>query len=124
MGLIKRLLGGSEDKVEFKQKLKEAQMDDKVARTVEERNMSANERDVLSRLKKKREEKIKIELDALRKEDSKEMWKSKHSVLDGGKKILANDRPILKEKNIFKDNPNLFSKEHAKKHKTDMGFFK
>ena len=104
MGLIQKLLkGNSEDKIEFKQKLKSAQQDKKIQDLIEERSKSSNERDLLKRIEKKREDKIKIELDKLRKEDSKEMWKSKNSVLKGGTNILKEDRPILKEKNIFLD---------------------
>jgi hypothetical protein len=34
------------------------------------------------------------------------MWKSKHGVLDKGIPITRNDRPILKEKNVFLDKKN------------------
>jgi hypothetical protein len=51
------------------------------------------------------------------------MWKS-NQILKGGTSILKEDRPILQEKNIFKGNPNMFSREHSIKHNTDMGFFK
>ena len=94
------------NKSEFKEQLKQAQMDDRIQRTVEERKMSSNERDLLKRMKQKREEGIKKQLDALRKQDSKDNWKSKNSILAQETNILKNDRPILKEKNIFMDKKN------------------
>lgn len=124
MGLIKRLLGGSEDRKEFKDKFKQAQQDDKISRMVEERKMSSNERDLLKRLEQQRQDEIKIELDKMRKKESSELWKSSNSVLKGGTSILKEDKPILKEKNIFQNNPNLFSREHSIKNHTNMGFFK
>ena len=106
MGLLKRLFGSSEEKKEFKIKLKQAQQDDRVARIIEERSMSSNERDLLKRIEKNRQEKIKVELDKLRKIDNEEMWKSKNLILGQKATILKNDRPILKEKNIFIDHRN------------------
>jgi hypothetical protein len=124
MGIIRKLLGGSESKIEFKKKFREEEQNRKIERLLNEREMSANERDLLKRIEQKREEGIKLKLDDLRKKDNEEMWKSKHSVIKGNKSILTNDRPILKEKNIFKNNPQLFTKEHTIKHNTNMGFFK
>ena len=107
MGLLQKLLkGNSEDKIEFKQKLKAAQQDKRIQDLIEERSKSSNERDLINRMKKKREDGIKMELDKLRKEDSKEMWKSKNNILKSQTNILKNDRPILKEKNIFIDHRN------------------
>jgi len=111
MGLIQKLLkGNSEDKIEFKHKLKAAQQEKRIQDLIEERSKSSNERDLINRMKKKREDGIKVELDKLRKEDSKEMWKSKNNILKSQKNILKNDRPILREKNIFLD------------HKSDIPF--
>lgn len=123
MGFLQKFVKGiGKNKEEFKAKLKEAQEEEKIARIVEERNKSANERDLENRLEKKRQEKIKEALDKLRKEDSKEMWKSKKSILDKGTSILRDERPILKEKNIFTHGKYLFNKRSSKKH--SMGFFK
>jgi hypothetical protein len=106
MGIIKKLLGGSEDKAEFKKKLHDAQEDDRIARIVEERKMSSNERDLLKRMNQKREDEIKVKLDTIRKKENSEMWKSKNLILGQKATILKNDRPILKEKNIFVDHRN------------------
>jgi len=106
MGKLQEILQGMrQNKSEFKEKLKEAQMQDKIQRTVEERKMSSNERDLLKRMKQKREEGIKTQLDKIRKQENKDNWKS-NSILAQETNILKNDRPILKEKNIFVDNKN------------------
>jgi len=125
MGLLQNIVKNfGKDKEKLKAKLKEAQEDDRVQTLLENRKKSSNERDLETRLEKKRQEKIKMALDKLRKEDTKENWKSKNSILAGKATMLINDRPILKEKNIFKNNPNLFSKAHTIKSHADMGFFK
>ena len=112
MGLLKDFVQGmSENKKVAKAKLKDAEQDMRIQKILEERNKSANERDLEKRLEKKRQEKIKIALDKLRKEDTKELWKSSNSMIKGQKSILKNDRPILKEKNIFKDNKNIFTNQ-------------
>jgi hypothetical protein len=125
MGLLQRLFkGGSEDKKEFKEKFKQAQQDDKVANMLEERKKSSNQRELERYMKEQEESQIKMELDKIHKQQNSENWKSKNSMLKGQTSILKTDRPILKEKNIFNGNPNMFTKEHAIKHNTDMGFFK
>jgi len=107
MGLIQKLLGKtSEDKVEFKRKFKEAQEEQKINRLLEERSLSSNERELRKIMEKQREDNILDELKKIRKKENKENWKSSVSVMDGGTSILKEDRPILKEKNIFKGNKN------------------
>jgi len=102
MGLIQKLLGKtSEDKIEFKRKFKEAQQEQKIQRLIDERSMSSNERELLSIQKKERESQILEELKKIRKQENKDNWKS-NSILTKGSSILKDDRPILKEKNIFK----------------------
>jgi hypothetical protein len=109
MGLLKDLVKGiGEDKKVLKAKVKDAEQDRKVERILNEREKSSNERDLEKRMKQKREEQIKQKLDVLRKQDNKEMWKSKNSVLKSEHNIMTNDRPILKEKNIFKDTKHIF----------------
>lgn len=99
------MLGGiGKNKAEFKKKLQEAQEEKRINDLIEQRAKSSNERDLETRIEKKRQERIKMELDKLRKADSKEMWKSKNSLIGGKMTILKDDRPILKEKNIFMDN--------------------
>ena len=102
MGLIQKLLGKtSEDKIEFKKKFKEAQQEQKIQKLLDERSMSSNERELISIQKKERESQILEELKKIRKQENKDNWKS-NSILTKGSSILKDDRPILKEKNIFK----------------------
>ena len=107
MGLLQRLVQGmSGDRKEFKEKFKEAEMQLKIEKTLEERQKSSNRRE-LERWEKDQEEKqIKEALDKIHKQQNKENWKSPHQVLSKGKSILKDDRPILKEKNIFLDKKN------------------
>ena len=102
MGLLQKLLGKtSEDKIEFKKKFKEAQQEQKIQRLIDERSMSSNERELLSIQKKEREAQILEELKKIRKQENKDNWKS-NSILTKWASMLKDDRPILKEKNIFK----------------------
>lgn len=111
MGLIQKLLRKSgEDKQEFKKRLKEAEMEYKVQKKLEDKLKSSNERELEAHMKKLREDDIKTKLDRIHKQQNKEMWKGKHQILDKGKSILTDDRPLLKEKNIFKSKSNLNNK--------------
>lgn len=103
MGMIQNLLKGmSQDKREFKEKFREAEMQMKIHKTLEDRQKSSNERELEVRMKRLREDDIKAKLERLRKKDVKELWSSKNKVLDKGTSMLKDDRPILKQKNIFK----------------------
>ena len=125
MGLIQKLLkGGTEEQRDFKERLKQAQTEDRVANIVEERKKSANQRELERYIKEQQEEKIKQTLNQIHKKNNSELWKSKNGILDKGTSILKDDRPILKEKNIFMNNQNIFKKEHLIKSHNDMGFFK
>lgn len=107
MGLIQKLLGRTnEDKQKFKEEFKQAEREMKINRLIEERQKSSNRRELEKYYKDKEEERVKIELDKIHKQQNKESWKPKHQILDKGTSILKDDRPILKEKNIFMDNKN------------------
>jgi len=103
MGLLKRLLGQKEQN-QFKEKLKVAQEEDRVMTMVEERKKSANLRELERYMKEEEEAKVKQMLDKIHKKNNQELWKSKNTILGKKTTILNNDRPILKEKNIFMDN--------------------
>jgi predicted Holliday junction resolvase-like endonuclease len=104
MGILQKLVSKfSENKGEYKQKFKEAEMDLKIQRTLEQRHKSSNERELESHIKQQREANIKKELDRIRQKKTEEMWKQ-NSFLGKKATILKDDRPILKEKNIFKNN--------------------
>lgn len=108
MGLIQKLLGkSSEGKAEFKAKLKHAQEEDRINRLIEERAKSSNQREVERYIKEKEEAEYKKILDKQRKKNNSEMWSSKsNNILKQESNIMKNDRPILKEKNIFIDHRN------------------
>ena len=125
MGILKNLLSGmGKGKAEFKEKFKQAQEEDKIMNILEERKKSANRRELERYYRDKEEEKIKEALNKIHKKGNQENWKSKNMVLAKGKNILANDKPMLKEKHIFQGNKNIFTKEYAIKNNTNMGFFK
>ena len=124
MGLLQNLLKGSGKKKEFKEKFRQAQEDAKIERTLEERSKSANRRELERYVREQEEAQIKMTLDKIRKQRNQENWKSKKTILGEKTTILNNERPILQEKKIFMNNSNIFTKKHALKNNTDMGFFK
>lgn len=117
MGLLKKLLRGNEEKAEFKERFKQAQMEDRIANMVEERKKSSNRRELERYMREQEEAKVKEVLDKIHKKQTQDMWKS-NTILKKDKSILTEDRPILKEKNIFANNKNIF------KNQNNMGFFK
>lgn len=121
MGMLQRLLRkGGEEKREFKERLKQVQQEDKIAELVEERKKSSNRRELERYMKEQEEEKIKQMLNKINKKRNQETWKSKNGILDKGTSILKDDKPILKEKNIFMNNPNMFKTNKQ----NSMGFWK
>ena len=99
MDLLKKI--GS-NKSKQREKFKEAQEDLKIQTMLEERQKSSNRREFERYVKEQEEMKIKQALDKIHKKQTSENWKG--TSLLKGKSILANDRPILMEKNIFLDN--------------------
>jgi len=104
--LIKRI---SQKKSERSQKFKELEEDYHLQKMLEERQKSSNQRELERYMKENHENNIKRQLDIIRKVKTQEAWKDS-SILNGGNKILdtnsqilKNDRPILKQKNIFKE---------------------
>lgn len=124
MSFIKNVLRGmSEDKKEIKSKFKEAQQNQKVQHMLEEREKSANQRELEKYYKNQKEKLIKEELDKIHKKQNTENWKG-NSILKGHKNILhedkkafSNDKSILKQKNIFLDHKanNLLTREEMYK---------
>ena len=91
-------------KGETSSKFKEMQEDYRLNKMLEDRQKSANERELEKHMKDKREAEIKAQLDVIRRDKSKELWKG--GMLKEKTTILQNGRPILKEKNIFMDKRN------------------
>jgi len=91
-----------ENKKEFKQKVTDAQQERRIEKTLNDREKSSNERELEKYMKQQRELRIKDELDRIHQKQTKENWKG--SMSKEKMNILKNDKPILKEKNIFLDN--------------------
>jgi len=98
----------SEKKNVKKAKFKEAQEDMQVQKLLEERQKSSNERELERYMKEQREADIKRQLDSIRKKQRKELWSGRNSMFHQKTNILNNDKPILKEKNIFKMEGSMF----------------
>ena len=105
MESVKKILG---KKGETKEKFKQMQEDDRLQEILEERKKSANRRELERYYKEQEEEEIKLALDKIRKQKTRELW-SGYSFLGHKSTILKDERPILKERNIFKGNKNIFT---------------
>ena len=103
MGVMDVIRKMGEKKKLTKLKFKEAQENMKIEKMLEERQKSSNERELEKYMKDQREKQIKCELDKIHHKQNKENWKG-NNLLKSQTNILKNDRPILKEKNIFMDN--------------------
>jgi hypothetical protein len=109
MGLLNNLLSKmKEDKGDFKEKYKQAEIEMKIAKTLEERQKSSNERELENFYKKKHEEQIKMALDKIHKQQTKESWKPKKTALSSDYNILKAKNNFPKQKNMFMSGKNLF----------------
>ena len=111
MGIFQNLLKGmGENKKELKEKFKEAEQNMKIQKMLEEREKSSNQRELERYMKEQREKAIKVQVERIRKIQTKEAWKGtpifkgQRSILTEDKKILSSDRPIFTKKNIFLTN--------------------
>ena len=106
---IKELLSRSMKKDEDFSK---AQKELKIKTILEQRQKSANERELESRVEKDRQRHINLELERRRKKDNEDMWNSN---------IFKNNKNIMKQKNIFvhekQKHSNLFFKSQVVKRK-------
>lgn len=96
--ILAKLTGRNEEK---SRKYKELEEDFLLRKKLEERQKSANERELERFMKEKREERIKTELQAFRDKQKHETWSS-NTMLNKGASILKNDRPILKEPDVIR----------------------
>jgi len=96
MDTIRRI---NENKKAGSDKFKKMQEDYRLNKMLEERMKSSNERELEKYYEKQREKRIKEELDAIHKQQNKDSWKGDMSFKQ--QDMLKDDRPILKEKNIF-----------------------
>jgi hypothetical protein len=105
MDIVRKMKGNKSD---FKNKLKNAEENLKIDNALMERQKSSNQREVERYFKEQEEKEYKKMLDKIRKERNEENWKSKDLILAQKTTMLKTDRPILKEKNLFKNKKNLF----------------
>jgi hypothetical protein len=109
MGLMDVIRRMANKKSERSEKFKQMEEDYRLNKMLMDRQKSSNERELEGYMKKKREENIKRQLDMIHKKQTSDAW-SNHSILKSSnilkedKKIMADDRPILHQKNIFLDN--------------------
>ena len=82
------------------ERVKELVEERRIQRLAEQRDKNSDERELERFYEEARQKRIKQELDSYRKIRQKENWKS-----DFGKQkyMFQTERPILKEKNIFKN---------------------
>jgi len=100
MGL-KELFGKfSAGNVEKKRKFKELEEDFIMQKKLEERQKSANERELERFISEDREEKIKERLNQFRKKRTHDSWTGS-KILHEDFRILDNGNPILKQKNVM-----------------------
>jgi len=103
MGIMEIVRNWNDKKKEKSETFKKMQEQDKLENMLLERKKSSNRRELEKYYKDKEEAEIKKQLDIIHKKQNKDNWKS-NSILTKGSSILKDDRPILKEKNIFKMN--------------------
>lgn len=113
MGLMDVIRRMANKKSERSEKFKQMEEDYRLNKMLVDRQKSSNERELETIMKKKREENIKRQLDSIRKQETKEMWRNSSvlkssNLLKEDKKICRDDKPILKQKNIFTNKKNLF----------------
>jgi len=103
MGLIEFIKGLASNRDASKGRLKELQEEQRINKIVEERQKSANERELERYMEEERQRKITEELDKIRKVKTHQAWTA-NDFMGQKTTILKDERPILKEKNIFKAN--------------------
>lgn len=101
MGIKELLQRWKDNRQASSAKFKEMQEEQRLQKMLEERQKSANQRELERYMRDQKEKMIKEELEKIHTRQNKENWKGNNF---GGKAtMLKDDRPILKEKNIFLD---------------------
>jgi translation elongation factor EF-1beta len=108
MGAIKNFIQKIKDRREVnKEEFREAERQRKIERLLNEREKSANERELEGYIKENREQEIKKALEIARKKRQEDISFGHNSL--NTKNIMADTKwHIMKEKNMFKDNKNMF----------------
>ena len=82
-------------------RVKEIVEERRAQKLAEQRDKNSNERELERFFEEERQKRIKLQLEGFRKQRMKENWKSN---LMKNKYMFKDEKPILKEKNIFKGN--------------------
>jgi hypothetical protein len=98
------------NKRERKEKFKELDEDIRMQKLIEERQKSANERELNRYINEDREKKIKQQLEFVRKKRNNEINYGYNS-LDTPNITNHSDFNILKQKNLFSHNGNMFANQ-------------
>ena len=105
MGVKEIISGILERQKAKKEKFKEMEEDYLLRKKLEDRMKSSNERELEKYLKDQREKQIKIKVDKIHKQQNHNMWHG-NQILKSDYNILHDDKPILKQQNIFKGKSN------------------
>lgn len=106
MGVKEIISGILERQKAKKEKFKEMEEDYLLRKKLEDRMKSSNERELEKYLKDQREKQIKIKVDKIHKQQNHNMWHG-NQILKSDYNILHDEKPILKQQNIFKGKANL-----------------
>lgn len=93
---------------ERRQREREAFDDVNTSKIVQERQLSSNERELLKFKKKEHEARVKLELEHYRKKEKFDIEHNHNPIK--APVIFDHGYSMLKEKNIFQDQPNIFMK--------------
>ena len=107
MGIKDMMAGIRERKQEKKEEFRRMNDQVRMEEIINERKMSANERELNQYMKEDREAEIKIRLNQVRKVRDNDM-KFGHNPLNAPNTIKNPDWEVLKEKNIFTNQKNMF----------------
>ena len=99
MDMIRKL---GENKKALRERMNEVQQERKIQKVLDGREKSSNQRELERHIRDAKEADIKKQLDEIRTQKNHENWKGNN--FKGKATMLKDDRPMLKEKNIFLDN--------------------
>ena len=95
MGILKNIIGKIKNK---KERYEEAEIDEKVARKLEERKKNANERELERYQEENRQKAIAKQLEVFRKRKQHEMFHTNH---------FTHNKNIFNGKSVFKNEKNI-----------------
>lgn len=100
MGVKEIIANWNDKRNEKKKRFREMEEEFLMQKRLEEKQKSANERELERFIKERREQRIKNDLERFRKQKKEEFWHG-HQILSKGSPILMNERPILKERDVI-----------------------